>query len=84
VYVLLWYFRKSRSVYILTTVVIRPAVQKMLNSCQLLVLTKLEKLENILKHSKNRKFEGVHNINTEFWKHGGQKLKEALLKLFNT
>ena len=47
-------------------------------------MIKIEELNNVLKHAKNRKSSGLDNLPMELWKFGGSELKTHLLELVNT
>jgi len=43
----------------------------------------IEKLNEVLRHAKNRKSCGLDNLPMELWKCGGKELRIQLLELFN-
>ena len=43
----------------------------------------IEELNEVLKHTKNRKSCGLDNLTMELWKFGGNELKIQVLELFN-
>ena len=46
-------------------------------------MIKIEELNEVVKHTKNRKSYGLDNLPMERWKFGGNELKIHLLELFN-